>query len=188
MSRSSDDVPDSVIAARGSWHWDGRVRPANVVEPGPDQFSVWDFPRPPRIVPESREIVIRWGDIQVARTTRAIRVVETSHPPSFYLPWKDIAHGLLERADGTSLCEWKGPACYWSLVDGGRRLERVAWSYPRPFAGAEPLQDCVAFYARGVDCTVDGEPVRAQPGGFYGGWITPELTGPFKGGPGTEAW
>jgi uncharacterized protein (DUF427 family) len=156
--------------------------------PGPEQFSVWDYPRPPCLAPETREVVIRWGHVEVARTQRAIRVLETSHPPSFYLPWDDIARDLLQPAAGSSFCEWKGPARYWTLFDGQRRLARVAWSYPAPLAGAEALANCVAFYPQHLACSVDGAAVGPQPGGFYGGWITPELTGPFKGEPGSEAW
>jgi uncharacterized protein (DUF427 family) len=132
--------------------------------------------------------VIRWGRLEVARTTRAVRVLETAHPPSFYLPWEDVAQQLLRPAPGSSFCEWKGPASYWSLVDEDRHLEGVAWSYPRPLAGAEALASRVAFYPAQLDCTVDGQPVSPQPGGFYGGWVTPELVGPFKGGPGTSSW
>jgi uncharacterized protein (DUF427 family) len=115
-------------------------------------------------------------------------VLETAHPPSFYLPWDDVQQHLLQPAPGSSLCEWKGPARYWTLVHGERRLPGVAWSYPQPMAGAEALATCVAFYPAQLECTVDGARVRAQPGGFYGGWITPELAGPFKGEPGSEGW
>jgi uncharacterized protein (DUF427 family) len=188
MNNLPDDLPISVKAARDQWRWRGQDRPPGAVIPTPDQFSVWDFPRPPRIVPETRTVVVRWGDLLVVHTDRAVCVVETAHPPSFYLPWEDVVQGFLKPAPGTSFCEWKGPAQYWDLVDRGRRLERVAWSYPSPLPGAEALKDRVAFYARHLTCTVDGEPVQPQPGAFYGGWITPELTGPFKGGPGTEGW
>jgi uncharacterized protein (DUF427 family) len=124
----------------------------------------------------------------VARTRKAVLVLETSHPPSFYIPWADVNQPLLQKGDGGSFCEWKGPAAYWSLVAGQRKLPNVAWSYPRPLAGAEAIADCVAFYPADLDCTVDGAPVKPQPGGFYGGWITPELVGPFKGEAGTSAW
>lgn len=149
---------------------------------------MWDFPRPPRLAPDAREVVIHWGATQVARTNRAIRVLETAHPPSFYIPWADVARELLQPAGGSSFCEWKGPAAYWTLVDGDRRLPDIAWSYPHPLEGAEALANCVAFYARDLDCRVGDETVLPQPGGFYGGWITPELVGPFKGGPGTSGW
>ena len=131
---------------------------------------------------------MRWSEIEVARTRNAVLVLETSHPPSFYLPWADVARHLLQVAQGGSFCEWKGPARYWSLVSGERRLPNVAWSYPQPLAGAEALAECVAFYPAALECTVDGAAVTAQPGGFYGGWITPELVGPFKGDPGSEGW
>jgi len=180
--------PDWLKAAREHWSWRGQARPPFAAAPGPGQVSVWDFPRPPRLVAEPREVVITWGGVEVARTRRAMLVLETSHPPSVYLPWSDVQRALLQRAPGGSFCEWKGPASYWSLVDGPRRLPAVAWSYPQPLAGAELLADTVAFYPALLQCTVGGEPVRAQPGGFYGGWITPELVGPFKGAPGSEGW
>jgi len=186
--RSATEAPEWLRAAREHWQWRGQGRPPFAAEPGFEQFSVWDYPRPPCLAPETRELVIRWGDVEIARTRRAIRVLETSHPPSFYLPWDDVARQLLQPADGSSFCEWKGPARYWSLVDGARRLDRVAWSYPHPLAGAEALANRVAFYPKDLACSVDGAAVRPQPGGFYGGWITPELTGPFKGEPGSDAW
>lgn len=188
MTRPDDDAPAWLRAARAHWRWRGTGRPPFAVEPGPDEFSVWDYPRPPCLVPDTREVVIRCGARGIARTSRALRLLETAHPPSFYLPWDDVARELLEPASGTSFCEWKGQARYWTLVVGARRLERVAWSYPQPFAGWEALAGCVAFYPRDLVCSVDGAAVRPQPGGFYGGWITPELTGPFKGEPGSDGW
>ena len=181
-------LPDWLQAAREHWSWRGQARPSFAIAPGPAQVSVWDFPRPPRLVAEPREIVITWGGVEVARTRRALLVLETSHPPGVYLPWADVQRALLQPAPGGSFCEWKGPAAYWSLVHGARRLPAVAWSYPQPLAGAQALADTVAFYPALLQCTVGGAPVRAQPGGFYGGWITPELVGPFKGEPGTEGW
>ena len=182
-------IPDWLQAARDHWQWRGTARPPFAVVPQSGQTSVWAFPRPPRLVQDTREVVVRWGDTEVARTRRAVLVLETAHPPSFYLPWADVARHLLEaHTSGSSLCEWKGPAYYWSLVDGVRTLPGVAWSYPRPLAGAEALADCVAFYPANLHCTVDGAAVAPQPGGFYGGWITPELVGPFKGEPGSSGW
>ena len=188
MSPSDADLPLEVRAARARWSWRGQGRPPFASAPGPEQFSVWDYPRPPCLVADTREVVIRWGDIEVARTVRAIRVLETSHPPSFYLPWDDVVRHHLQPASGSSFCEWKGTARYWSLVDSERRLSRAAWSYPQTLPGAEAIANCVAFYPSDLHCSVDGELARPQPGGFYGGWITPELTGPFKGEPGSEAW
>ena len=180
--------PGWLQQAREQWLWRGQARPAFAVAPGPGQVSVWDFPRPPRLQPDSREVVVRWGDIELARSRRAVLVLETAHPPSFYLPWADVARQFFEPAGGGSFCEWKGPASYWTLVNGAHRLTGQAWSYTEPMAGAEPLADCVAFYPTLLDCQVDGVQVLPQPGGFYGGWITPELVGPFKGGPGSSGW
>ena len=182
------DLPAWIAAARSHWAWTGRERPPFAATPGSGQTSVWDFPRPPRVEPDTREVVVRWGNTEVARTRRSVRVLETAHPPSFNLPWDDVARDLLQPAVGASFCEWKGPARYWSLVDGDRRLEGVAWSYPHPMAGAEALADCVAFYPKELHCTVDGAVVLPQPGGFYGGWITQELVGPFKGAAGSTGW
>ena len=180
--------PDWLRAARDHWQWRGQARPPFAAPTGPGQTSVWDFPRPPIVSPDTREVVIRWRDVEVARTRRAMRVLETAHPPSFYLPWDDVARHLLQPAAGSSFCEWKGPARYWSLAHDHERLPGVAWSYPQPLAGAEALANCVAFYPRDLECSVDGAAVLPQPGGFYGGWITAELVGPFKGEAGSEGW
>jgi uncharacterized protein (DUF427 family) len=178
----------AIARARSQWVWRGQARPPFADVPGPGQVSVWDFPRPPALEADAREVVVHWNGVLLARTRRAIRLLETAHPPCFYLPWADVDRSLLQPAGGGSFCEWKGPAHYWSLVSGEQRLERIGWSYPEPLAGAEAIADCVAFYAQGLDCSVGGEPVALQPGGFYGGWVTPELVGPFKGGPGSSGW
>jgi uncharacterized protein (DUF427 family) len=175
-------------SVRDHWHWRGNQRPPFAHAASRGQESVWDYPRPSVLVNDGREVVVRWGNIAIARTTRAIRVLETAHPPSFYLPWEDVARKYLTSTTGSSRCERKGPACYWSLRDGARSLPRVAWSYPRPLAGAEALAECVAFYPKNLASSVGSSAVTAQPGRFYGGWVTPELVGPFKGGPGTETW
>jgi uncharacterized protein (DUF427 family) len=181
-------LPPWLQAAREHWPWRGQQRPAFAAEPGPGQCSVWDFPRPPRLVPEPREVCIHWGDVLVARSSRTQRLLETAHPPTYYIPWDDVARQLLQPAAGASFCEWKGPARYWSLVDGDRQLPAQAWSYPQPLAGAEAISDCVAFYAQHLRCSVGGLPATPQPGGFYGGWVTPDLAGPFKGAPGSQGW
>ena len=186
-------------AARAQWNWRGQTRPPFAVVPGAGQVSVWDFPRPPRLVNDSREVVIHWGDLEVARTRRAVLVLETSHPPSFYIPLADVDQSLLREGTGSSFCEWKGPATYWSLVSKTQVLPNVGWAYPRPIRGgieikegdglgAEALAKCIAFYPTHLTCTVGGEKVTPQPGGLYGGWITPELVGPFKGEAGTQGW
>jgi uncharacterized protein (DUF427 family) len=182
------ELSEALRALRAQWRWRGTERPPFALRPAAGQESVWDYPRPPVLRPDAREVVIRWGTVEVARTRRALRVLETAHPPSFYLPWEDVDRRLLQPGSGSSLCEWKGPASYWSLVEGARRLPNVAWSYPQPLADALPLANCVAFYPSALDCRVDGARVTPQPGGFYGGWITPELVGPFKGDPGSAAW
>jgi uncharacterized protein (DUF427 family) len=174
--------------ARDQWVWRGQSRPSFAVVPEPGDVSVWDFPRPPRLEREPREVSVRWAGVPVALTQRGWRVLETAHPPTVYIPWDDVDRRLLQRAGGGSFCEWKGPARYWDLVQGTQRLGGVAWSYPEPLAGAEALADCVAFYPTALDCRVGGAPVRPQPGGFYGGWITPELVGPFKGDAGSAGW
>jgi uncharacterized protein (DUF427 family) len=179
---------ENAQARAGGWHWHGAERPPFAVEPKAGQESVWDYPRPPALVPDAREVVIHWGDIEVARTRRAIRVLETAHPPSFYLPWEDVHGDLLQPGTGASVCEWKGPARYWSLVAGDRKLRNVAWSYPEPSVRAMTLSNCIAFYPASLECRVDGMLVSPQPGGFYGGWITPDVVGPFKGDPGTMGW
>ena len=182
------ELPDWLVAARAHWRWRGDERPQFAVEPGAGQESVWDYPRPPRIVRDTREVVVLWDAREIVRTRDAVRVLETGHPPSFYLPMRDVDRRFLGAAPGSSLCEWKGPARYWSLVDGDDALPAVAWSYPKPLPGAEVLADRIAFYPSQLTCLVDGARVMPQPGGFYGGWITPELTGPFKGAAGSEGW
>jgi uncharacterized protein (DUF427 family) len=182
------ELPSWIARARDHWRWRGAERPPFAVVPKPGQSSVWDFPRPPRIERETREVLVRWGERLVARTQSAVKVLETGHPPSFYLPWLDVDKSLLQPAEGSSFCEWKGPARYFSLVDGDQSLAGVAWSYPKPLAGAEAVAECVAFYTNGLTCFVGGAAVTPQPGGFYGGWITPELVGPFKGEPGSSGW
>lgn len=179
---------DRLARARALWRFVGDERPAFALQPGPGQESVWDYPRPPRLMPDSREVVVRFGGIEIARSGRALRLLETASPPTFYLPPADVRTELLERADGSSHCEWKGEAGYWSVVMEGRRLDAVAWSYDAPHAEYRDLLGHIAFYPQPLDCRVDGERVRPQPGRFYAGWITSELVGPFKGEPGSGGW
>ena len=180
--------PDFLELASSQWHWRGKHRPSFAQVPRQGQISVWDFPRPPELIRDKREILVRWGNTLVAQTCGAWAVREAAHPPTFYLPMSDVKEELLRPAGRGSFCEWKGPALYWDLVDGEHCLPRVAWRYPKPLAGAEPLADCIAFYAHNLNCTVDGEKVIPQAGGFYGGWITPDLSGPFKGEPNSNDW
>ena len=153
--------------------------------------SVWDYPRPPRVEPSNKRVRVVLGGAVIADTTRAHRVLETSHPPVYYVPLEDVAPGSLEPSRGRgSFCEWKGAASYFDVIGGdGRRVERAAWTYADPAPGFEMIRDAVAFYPGPMDeCTLDGELVEAQEGGFYGGWITSEVVGPFKGGRGTSGW
>ncbi|WP_129337384.1 DUF427 domain-containing protein [Cellulomonas endophytica] len=163
--------------------------PPTPVRPGPGQESVWDYPRPPRVAADGRRVEVWLGGRRVATTDRALRVLETSHPPTWYLPRDAFAPGALRDAEGSSWCEWKGRAAYHDVVAGDVVVPRAAWSYPAPSAGFEILAGSVAVMAALVDrCTVDGEVVTPQPGGFYGGWVTADVVGPFKGGPGTHGW
>jgi uncharacterized protein (DUF427 family) len=136
-----------------------------------------------------RRIVVELAGRVLADTVRAIRVCETSHPPVYYVPREDVATDVLHRAEGGSWCEWKGAATYWDAVVEGRRVHEIGWSYEDPSPGFEHLRGAVAFYPGRVDrALVDGEQARPQPGGFYGGWITADIAGPVKGGPGSSGW
>ena len=159
------------------------------MKPGPGQESVWDYPRPPRLERVDKRIEVMLGGVTVADTTEAFRVLETSHPPTYYLPPEAFLPGVLSPAPGRSVCEWKGPATYWTLTAGGRRAEAAGWSYESPTPAFRDLAGYVAVYAGRMDqCQVGGEVVTPQPGGFYGGWITADVVGPFKGDPGTLGW
>ncbi len=158
-------------------------------KPGPGQESVWDYPRPPRLEPVSRHVRVVFGGEVIADTSRALRILETSHPPVYYLPSEDIRMDHLEPVAGGSFCEWKGQAVYYDVVVGGHRAGQAAWAYPDPVGRYAALKDHVAFYAdKMAACLVGDEQVRPQPGGFYGGWITDDLAGPFKGAPGSWGW
>jgi len=157
--------------------------------PAPGQESVWSYPRPAIAQPCTRHIRIEHRGRVIADTRASVRTLETSHPPSYYLPPSDLLMTVLRPSARGSFCEWKGQAVYYDLVIGDAVIEDVAWSYPAPTPAFESLRDHVAFYPGPLDaCTVDGVPVVAQAGGFYGGWITPDLAGPFKGVPGSRFW
>ena len=151
--------------------------------------SVWDYPRPPRAEPSTRRIRVVLGGVTVADTTRAIRVLETSHPPAYYVPLEDVRRENLRPSRRQTYCEFKGQASYYDLVVGEREVRDAAWYYPDPNERFAALRDHVAFYPGRVDaCFVDEEQVVAQEGDFYGGWLTSDIEGPFKGGPGTAGW
>jgi uncharacterized protein (DUF427 family) len=158
-------------------------------QPLAGQESVWDYPRPPRIDPTDKHVVVVFNGITIADTTRAIRVLETSHPPAYYIPTADIRMEYLTSTNRTTFCEFKGAASYWTLKLNGRVAENVAWSYLHPTAGYEAIKNYLAFYPSKVDaCYVNDERVQSQEGDFYGGWITKDIVGPFKGGAGTWGW
>lgn len=165
------------------------MKKPDLVIPAAGQESVWDYPRPPRLERVEKRLQVFFGEQTIADTRRGWRVLETSHPPVYYLPQQDVDMALLMEVGGGSWCEWKGQASYYDVVAGEQVARRAAWTYHRPSAGFEAITNHVAFYARAMDaCLVDGEKVRPQPGQFYGGWITADIVGPFKGEPGTSGW
>lgn len=159
------------------------------VRPGPGQESVWDYPRPPRLVADTRRVRVVHRGVVIADTRRGLRLLETSHPPTWYLPPEDVALEHLRASAGESFCEWKGVAGYHDVVVADEVVARAAWSYEAPTERYAALAKHLAFYASRLDeCWVDEQRVVPQPGAFYGGWITPDVVGPFKGGPGTTGW
>lgn len=182
------NIPRWALAGRGHWEHIGRERPSFAEEPKPGQESVWDYPRPPRLVADSRLVEIRHRDHVIASTRSALRMLETASPPTWYLPPTEVRQEFLQPAQGSSRCEWKGEASYWDVVVAEERLSRAGWSYARAFPPYETMSGFLSFYPAILDCRVDGENVLPQPGGFYGGWVTAEIVGPFKGEPGTGGW
>lgn len=191
MTRSSSSstpaaaAPSWLRAARDHWTNRGQNRPEFAVTPAPGQESVWDYPRPPAVVSDGRLVEVRSSSVLIASTSQAIRVLETSHPPSFYLPPDAISADSLVVVPGQSHCEWKGQAEYLAL---GPKDPPVGWRYTAPYPDFQPWARYVSFYPDAVECRIDGELVQAQAGGFYGGWITSEIVGPFKGDAGTNGW
>jgi uncharacterized protein (DUF427 family) len=159
------------------------------IPPGDGQESVWDYPRPPRVEDTSKHILVVFNGEVIADTRRAKRILETSHPPGIYIPPEDIQLAVFQPAAQQTWCEWKGPASYYDITVGGKTALGAAWYYPNPNKGFETIKDFVAFYPHLMEaCYVEGERVDAQHGGFYGGWITSDIVGPFKGGAGTTGW
>ena len=151
--------------------------------------DVWLYPRPPALEPCPKRVRIVFAGVTIADTVAAWRVLETSHPPGYYLPPDAFTGCVFEPASGASVCEWKGEAAYWTIRVGHRAARRAAWSYAEPTKAFAPIRAHLAVYAGAMDqCFVGEDLVVPQPGGFYGGWITPDLKGPFKGGPGTMGW
>jgi uncharacterized protein (DUF427 family) len=167
--------------------FDPRPKPDPI---GVGQESVWDYPRPPRVELSTDLVEVVFGGVTIVSTRRAVRVLETSHPPTYYLPFDDTAMEYFSPGSaGGSFCEWKGMASYLTLTVGNSALVDVAWTYPKPTRGFEAIATCLALYPGQMDeCRVNGEVVRPQEGGFYGGWITDRVVGPFKGSPGSRGW
>ena len=167
----------------------GSSRRPQPIAPAEGQESVWDYPRPPRVESRGERVVVRFGGLVIADTTDSVRVLEPSHPPVYYLPLDAFPAGVLVPVEGTSFCEFKGEAQYFDVVSGGSVASRAGWTYPHPAPGFEALSGRVALYPGLMDsCEIDGERVTAQEGGFYGGWVTANIVGPFKGAPGTSGW
>ena len=159
------------------------------IEPAPGQESVWDYSRPPRIEKSVKHVEVFFNNILIADSTDARRVLETSSPPVYYIPRDDIEMKYLIPAAKMTVCEWKGAASYYSVSVHDKRADNAAWHYPEPAPGYESIIGYIAFYPQLTDaCYLDGELVIPQPGRFYGGWITADIVGPFKGEPGTEGW
>lgn len=168
---------------------------ARRIELGPGQESVWDYPRPPRTEDVKDKVKVVFGGVTIAYTSRAKRVLETSHPPVYYIPPQDIKAEFLHESGGTSYCEWKGRATYYDIatedeITGEKKsAQSAAWFYPEPTRSFTDLKGYVAFYPSKMDnCWVGGEKVEAQEGDFYGGWVTENIVGPFKGASGTWGW
>lgn len=160
-----------------------------LIRPEIGQESVWDYPRPPRLEAVTKRIQVIFKGVRIADSNNAYRVLETSHPPVYYIPPEDIAMNYLQAASGSSHCEWKGKASYFDVVVDGEAARRSAWAYEKPTPDFASIKDHLAFYAAVMDaCLVDGEKARPQPGDFYGGWITSDIVGPFKGEPGSWGW
>ncbi len=181
-------MADNDNDARAAWAHRGHHRPVFARVPGPGEESVWDYPRPPDIRPESRAVRVIAGDHVVAETHSAVRLCETASPPTFYIPGADIDPGALVASRTASFCEWKGRAAYWHVMTGDTRVADAAWGYPDARAAYGALAHMLAFYPGKLVCFVGDERVRAQAGGFYGGWVTGEIVGPYKGEPGTQSW
>ncbi|MEB3291478.1 MAG: DUF427 domain-containing protein [Leptolyngbya sp.] len=159
------------------------------IPPGPGQESVWDYPRPPRLEDDSRRIRVIFNGEVIADSCQAKRVLETSHPPVYYLPPEDVQMAYFQPTPKATFCEWKGLATYYTIAVGDRQVENGAWAYPEPTAPFQAIAHYIAIYPGKMEaCYVDDERVQAQPGDFYGGWITSDIVGPFKGSPGTWGW
>ena len=170
------------------WQFTGKNHPPFADAPGPGQESVWDYPRPPAIRDDSRRVIVKHRNIVIADSIGAVRVLETASPPTFYIPPEDVDYVRIVPSAGSSFCEWKGEAHYWSLAATVGEARHIGWSYPKPQPDFARIAGYLSFYPGKIECYVDLERVRPQPGGFYGGWLTDEIVGPVKGPQGTSHW
>ena len=177
------ELTPEIRAARDKWHYRGERRPDFAIQPAADQESVWDYPRPPEIAVDTRRVSVSYGGRKVASSVSTKRVLETAGPPTFYFPCSDVATDRLALSDRTSVCEWKGLAVRVDLIDGPKD---VGWQYVDTFPEFKDISGLYAFYPEKLECRIDDERVLPQEGGYYGGWITSEVVGPFKGDPGTN--
>jgi uncharacterized protein (DUF427 family) len=179
-------TPD-ILRSRRKWLYRGQKRPPFAEPCGPGEISVWDFPRPPRLESVADVLKVEDGSSNIARTTHGMRVLETAGAPTYYFPPEDVREERLVELDGLSVCEWKGVATSFALVED-RARQAVAWCYRDTFPEFAGIRDWYAFYPGRLSCCVGDERVTAQPGGYYGGWVTGDLTGPIKGAPGSGHW
>lgn len=170
------------------WQYTGQSRPEFAAAPQKGQESVWDYPRPPRLVEDTRQVIVEIDQYLLADSRRCIRLLETASPPTFYIPIQDIDTELLQKSASSSYCEWKGVASYFDFQHQSRHINNIGWHYPAAQPPYSELQDYISFYPSRTDCYVDGEKVIAQLGHFYGGWITHEIVGPFKGDDFSKGW
>jgi len=182
-------IPKELQKEVNKWRNFKRKMPENIITPGPGQESIWDYPRPPKVELFTKKIRVEFADKVIAETNKSYKVMETSSPPCYYIAQDDINMDCLFKSAYKTLCEWKGSARYWSIRIGDKISKNAGWSYPKPWEGFEDIKDYIAFFAGRVDgCYIGDEKVVPQSGDFYGGWITSNIVGPFKGDPGTEHW
>jgi uncharacterized protein (DUF427 family) len=181
-------LPEWIRIARRKWEYCGHERPPFAVPPSPGQESVWEYPRPPVLMPDHRRVTVCVQGKVLADSSSTFRILETASPPTFYLPPGDVDASRLMPLGTSSVCEWKGTAHYWALRGTEEQGEPVAWVYPEPYPEFESIAGYFSFYPGRIECCLGQERVRPQPGGLYGGWVTKEIIGPFKGLPGTEQW
>lgn len=181
-------LPEWIQVARSKWQYRGQERPPFAQKPSPGQESVWDYPRPPSLVPDYRRVVVRIQGKPLADSCSTFRILETASPPTFYLSPGDVDVSGLVLTGASSVCEWKGTAQYWALGGADKEVAPVAWVYPHPYPGFESIAGYFSFYPGRVECYVNEERVSPQLGGLYGGWVTKEIVGPFKGPIGTAGW